>query len=134
MGTSDSYAAIAVFAFLAVGAVSLFTMISVSSWAEARRKERESYYRNDMLKKLSEGQGAGVDAAFRILREEDRLGALRRQQGLKIGGLILTAIGIGVFIFLRALIPHAPIYLSGVLVFLLGAALFGSSYIVTVSE
>jgi hypothetical protein len=32
-----------VFVFLAVGAVALFSMVSVAVWSEARRKEREAY-------------------------------------------------------------------------------------------
>jgi hypothetical protein len=123
-----------VFVFLAVGAVALFSMVSVAVWSGARQKEREAYYKNDMLKKLSESQQPGANAALELLREEARLGALRAKQGLKISGLVLFGVGIGLLIFLRALITDAPIYLVGVLVFLIGAALFASSYVVTVGE
>ncbi|HTX41492.1 MAG TPA: hypothetical protein VMD25_06665 [Acidobacteriaceae bacterium] len=128
----DSFEAIGLFGFLAVGAVALFTMISVSSWADARRKEREAYYRNDMLKKLADAQGAGAAGALQILREEARLEAIQKRQGLRIGGLVTLAVGIGVMIFLRALIRDAPIYLSGPLIMLVGVALYGGSYLVTV--
>src|ERR1051326_7857462 len=102
--------AMSVFGFLAVGAIALFTMISISVWTDARRKEREAYYKADMLKKVAE------------------------EQGLKISGMVVGAVGVGLLIFLRALIPGAPIYLCGLLVFLIGAALFGGSYVVTVAE
>ncbi|MGA8111799.1 MAG: hypothetical protein WB974_20325, partial [Acidobacteriaceae bacterium] len=51
-----------VFVFLAVAAVALFSMISIASWSGARQKEREAYYKNDMLKKLAESQGAGANS------------------------------------------------------------------------
>ena len=123
-----------VFVFLAVGAVALFSMISVATWSGARQKEREAYYKNDMIKKVAESQQPGANAALELMREEFRLNALRAKQGLKIAGLILFGIGIGLFIFLHALISDAPIYLVGVLVLLIGVALFASSYVVTVSE
>lgn len=128
---TEGLEAMSLFGFLAVGAVALFTMIAVSSWAEARRKEREAYYRNDMLKKVAEAQGAGAESALQILREEARLGAIEKRQGLRIGGLVMLAVGVGVTIFLRALIHHAPIFLCGLLIMLVGVALYGASYIVT---
>jgi hypothetical protein len=128
------FEAMSVFGFLAVAAVALFTMVSISVWSDARRKERESYYKNDMLKKLAESQGAGAASALELLREENRLVTIHRKQGLKTGGLVVAATGIGLLIFLRALITDAPIYLVGLLLLLVGAALFGSSYVVTVPE
>jgi hypothetical protein len=121
----------ALFGFLAVGAVALFTMISVAVWSESRRKERESYYKNDMLKKVAEATQPGANAALDLLRAESRIATARTQQGLKIGGLVLSAVGIGLLVFLRALIRDEPIFLVGFMVFLMGAALFGGSYLVT---
>ena len=129
---SQGMEALALFGFLAIGAVSLFSFIAVASWSDARRKERESYYKNDMLKKLAESSGAGAAAAIELLREENRLETLRKQQGMKIGGMVLVGTGIGVLIFLYLLIPHAPIYMVGILLMLIGAALYGSSYFLTV--
>ena len=131
---NEGFAAMSVFGFLAVGAIALFTMISISVWSDARRKEREAYYKNDMLKKVAESQGAGAASALELLREENRLATVQRRQGLKTGGLIVAAAGLGLLIFLHALIHDAPIYLVGLMVLLIGAALFGSSYVVTVPE
>lgn len=121
----------ALFGFLAVGAVALFTMISVAVWSESRRKERESYYKNDMLKKVAEATQPGANAALDLLHAESRIATARTQQGLKIGGLVLSAVGIGLLVFLHALIRDEPIFLVGFMVFLMGAALFGGSYLVT---
>ena len=133
MGT-QGFEAMSAFGFLAVGAIALFTMISISVWSDARRKEREAYYKNDMLKKVAESQGAGAASALELLREEHRLATVQRKQAFKTGGLIVAAVGVGLLIFLRALIHDAPIYLVGLMVFLIGAALFGSSYVVTLPE
>ena len=92
------------FVFLAVGAVALFSMISVAVWSESRRKEREAYYRNDMLKRVAESQGPGAAAALTMMQEEARLAAEKTRQGLQIGGLITGAAGLGVVIFLRVLL------------------------------
>ena len=121
----------ALFGFLAVGAIALFSFVSVAVWSDARRKERESYYKNDMLKKVAESAQPGANAALDLLHAENRIAIAQRQQGLKIGGLVLSAVGIGLLVFLRALIRDEPIFLVGFMVFLMGAALFGSSYLVT---
>lgn len=133
MGT-EGFEAMSVFGFLAVGAIALFTMISISVWTDARRKEREAYYKNDMLKKVAESQGPGAASAIELLREENRIMTTRRKQELKTSGLIVGAAGLGMMPFLYALIHDPPIYLCGLLVLLIGAALFGSSYVVTVPE
>jgi hypothetical protein len=129
---SEAMEAMAVFGFLAVGAIALFTMISISSWSSSRQKEREAYYKNDMLKKVAEAQGPGAASALELLREENKIYAQRTKQGLKIGGLVCIAIGIGVLVFLKALVTDEPVYLSGLIVLLIGAALYGGSYVVTV--
>ncbi len=131
MGMADASGAMALFGFLAVGAVALFSMIGVTSWAEARRKEREAYYKSDMLKKISESSTPGATAAIEYLHEQQRIGAERTRQGLRIGGLVTVAAGIGTLVFLRALIHVAPVYLCGLIPLLVGFALYASSYLVT---
>jgi hypothetical protein len=89
-----------VFVFLAVGAIALYSYLSINSFVNGRRKERESYYRNETVRRLTESQGAGGDAAIALMREEDRLRTIRRLEGTKLGGLITTGVGIGLMIFL----------------------------------
>lgn len=128
---SEGFEAMGLFGFLAVGAIAVFTMISISVWTEARRKEREAYYKNDMLKKVAEAQGPGAASALELLREETKIATERTRVGLKIGGLVVSAAGLGTMVFLKALIGDAPIYLSGLIVLLVGLALFGSSFLVS---
>jgi hypothetical protein len=63
-----------------------------------------------------------------LLREEARLSTLRRRQEMKVGGMVLPGTGPGLLIFLYRLIPHAPICMVGLMLMLIGAAVFGSSY------
>jgi hypothetical protein len=51
-----------------------------------------------------------------------------------VQGIMLLAVGLGTLIFLHALIRDAPIYLCGVLIMLMGAAMYGSSYLITAPE
>jgi hypothetical protein len=119
-----------VFVFLAVGAVALFSFLAINSWSDARRKERESYYKNDMLKKLADSQGPGATSALEIMREEARLSTIRMRQGLQIGGLVTAAVGLGLMIFLRGLVREEPVFLCGLIPLLIGLALYGGSYLV----
>lgn len=131
--TADAFAGpeSMVFVFLAVGAVALFSMISVAAWSGARQKEREAYYKNDMLKKLADSQGPGANSALELMREEARIASVRTRQGLQIGGLITAAAGLGVLIFLRALLgAEQGVFLCGLIPLFVGMALFASSFLV----
>jgi len=118
-------ASTAVFMFLSVGAVALFSFIAVASWADARRKEREAYYKSETLKKLSESQGSA--AVLELLREEQKQAAAKRREGLRLGGLINIAVGVGLMIFLAGLIRDERAYLLGVIPLLIGLALLSYS-------
>jgi hypothetical protein len=111
----------AVFVFLSVGAVALFSFVAVASWADARRKEREAYYRSETLKKIAESQGGG--AVLDLLREERTHAATSRREGLKLGGLVNLAVGLGLMAFLAKIARE--VYLVGLIPLLIGAALLG---------
>ena len=119
------------FLFLSAGTVSLFSFLAVASWSNARLKERESFYKNDMLKKLSEHPGQGASSALELLREESRIAGLRRQASLREGGLVCASVGLAILILLRALIHDQPVFLCGLMVLLPGLALVASSYMLS---
>jgi hypothetical protein len=106
-----------------VGSIALFSFLAVNGWADARRKEREAYYRGETLKKIAESSGEAAKSALEMLREQEKFATRRRIEGLKLGGLITTAVGIGVMVLLSGLRVAEPIYLAGVIPVLIGLAL-----------
>lgn len=127
------------FMFLSVGAIALFSFVAVASWSDARRKEREAYYKNETLKKIAETmQGSGANPALELLREEDKRERQHRREGQRLGGLITTGVGIGVMVFLRALMAaegdHEPAYLVGLIPMFVGLALLAYSYLLAPKE
>jgi hypothetical protein len=118
-----------VFLFLSVGAISLFSFVAVASWSDARRREREAYYKSETLKKIAETQGTGGSAALEFLREDERNAMRRRREGIKLGGLITAAVGIGLMVFLRAEERSEPAYLLGLIPLLVGTVLLAYAYL-----
>ena len=107
----------------------MFSFLAVASWSNARLKERESFYKSETLKRLSEHSGPGAAAALELLREENRVLAIQRQASLREGGLVTASVGLGLLIFLRALVPQqAAISLCSLVVLLPGFALIVSPY------
>jgi hypothetical protein len=108
-----------------VGSIALFSFLAVASWAEARRKEREAYYTSEAVKKIAESSAEGAKSALELLRENQKNSFRRRIEGLKLGGLITAAVGLGVMVLLRGIVERedGPVYLVGVIPLLIGAAL-----------
>ena len=109
-----------------VGSIALFSFLGVASWSDARRKEREAYYRNETLKKIAESSGEGAKGALELIREQEKSAARRRLEGMKLGGLITAGVGLGMMVFLHS-VAHDPddrgAYLVGLIPLLIGAAL-----------
>ncbi len=118
-----------------IGSIALFSFLAVASWSDARRKEREAYYKSEMLKKLAETSGDGTKAAIELLHSEERRAALKRREGIKLGGLITLAVGIALMVFLRAVATDDPgAYLAGLIPALIGAALLVYTYVLAAKE
>ena len=111
--------------FLAVAASGMWAFIAVASWGDSRRKEREAYYRHETMKKISEMPG---ETGLELLREDERLAVRRRRESIKLGGLVTSAIGAGLMIFLRAIDNGEPVYLVGLIPFFSGLALLAYHY------
>ena len=110
--------------FLSIGAVSLFVVfIPLTSWIDSQRREREAFYKAETIRRLAEAPGDGARAAIELMREQDRMGRARKREGMKIGGLINLGVGVGLMIFLHALVTDAPVYLCGLIPGLIGVAL-----------
>jgi Domain of unknown function (DUF6249) len=116
-------AAVALWEFLSVGAVALFSFLAIGSWSESRRREREAYYKSEAIRKLADATPELAASALDFLREQERIDKERVRAQIKIGGLVTSAVGIGIMVFLWALIRDAPIYLCGLIPLLVGVAL-----------
>ena len=92
----------------------------MSVWATERRREREAYYRSEVLKKIAEAQSSGAASALEFLHQD--------QKGTKLGGLIAAAVGIALTPFLMAVVPQRPVYLAGLIPVFVGFALLIYSY------
>jgi cadmium resistance protein CadD (predicted permease) len=68
------------------------------------------------------------------MREEERNAERRRHGGLRLGGLISLAVGIGMMVFLRAVEYDKPVYLVGLIPLLIGVALLAYSYLLAPKE
>lgn len=108
-----------------MGIIGVFSFLAVSVWVDGRKKEREAFYKSETLRRITETAGDGAKAAMDLLREESRLERIKKREGLKIGGLICVAVGLGTVFFLHAMTktdPGAP-YLVGLIPGLIGVAL-----------
>ena len=113
-----------------VGSVALFSFLAVNAWADARRKEREAYYTSETLKKIAETSGEGAKAAMDMLHEQERNFMLRRRDGQRLGGLMTLAVGIGLMVFLKAIVHDEPaVFLVGLIPLLIGTALLLYAYV-----
>ncbi len=115
--------------FLPVLMLSVFAFVSVASWADARRRERQAFYRSETIKKIAESSGPGAAAALEAFRDLERLEFRRRAEGQKLGGLVSASVGIGLMIFLRAVDQREPAYLVGIIPILVGLALLCYAYL-----
>lgn len=117
--------------FLAVGAIALFGIfLPVTTWMEHQRKEREAFYRAETMRRITEAPADASTAAVQLLREQERIKAIKSREGLKMGGIINIGVGAGLLIFLRGLIgPHEQVYLCGLLPLFIGAAMLVYVYL-----
>ncbi len=121
--------AIGAFILGMVGSIATFGFFAVASWANARRRERESYYRSEVLKKLAEAGQDGSSAALEMFREQQRAEVRNRLETQRLGGLILTAVGLGLMALLKGVASHEAAWLSGLIPTLVGAVLLLYSYV-----
>jgi len=90
--------------------------------------QARAYYRAETIKKIADMQGAGADAVLTVLREEEKISARRTREGLKLAGFITCAVGLGLLIALRSIIPDMPVYLVGFIPVFVGVALLAYGY------
>lgn len=111
--------------FLAVAASGMWAFIAVATWSDNRRKEREAYYRHETMKKITE---MPAERGLTLLLETERHSARARRETMKAAGLITSAVGVGLMIFLRGMENREPAYLVGLIPLLVGLAMLLYSY------
>jgi peptidoglycan/LPS O-acetylase OafA/YrhL len=118
------------FLFLSVLMVSIFSFVSIAVWTDARRKEREAYYKAESLRRLAEMPGDGAKYVIELMREEE-LGRraeahakeIKQGEGMKIGGLINIAVGVALMALIAGTSNDHFAYLVGLFPGLIGVAL-----------
>ena len=116
------------------GSIAVFSWLAVATWADARRKEREAYYRSETLKKIVETPGPAANSALELIREQDKIAVRKTREGVRLGGMVTTAVGIGLFPLLRGIEPREPVYLAGLVPLLVGIALLTYGYLLAPRE
>lgn len=106
-----------------VGSIVFFAFLSVVGWAQQKRREREAFYRHEVLKKLVEQGGAGGQQVFEMMRKEAELQDRRRREARILGGLITAVIGASVIILLSILVPVAGVWAVGLIPLSVGAVI-----------
>jgi hypothetical protein len=105
-----------------VAFVGVFTFLTFGVWASSRRREREAFYKSETLRRVTEASSEGAKAAIELLREDERLKRIKDREGMKVGGLVLTGVGLALVIFLGALVGP-KVSLCGLIPGLIGVAL-----------
>jgi hypothetical protein len=105
-----------------VAIVSVFTFVSLAVWFGTKQKEREAFYKSETLRRITEASGEGAKAAIDLLREEEHLKRIKAREGIKVGGVVCIGVGVGLFIFLGALVG-IKVALCGLIPGLIGVAL-----------
>ena len=123
-----THPAIAAMVLGMVSGIAMFGFFAVASWADARRRERESFYRSEVLKKLADSGSDGSNAALEMFREQQRTTERNRRETQSLAGLILTAMGLGLMGLLKGVASHDGAWTAGLIPALIGAVLLIYSY------
>src|SRR6478609_5665349 len=89
-----------VFLIPAIGALGFFSLAAVWAWAINRRRERESLYHDETVRKISEAHGQ--QAVLDYMLEVERIRMRRLQSAYTVGGIIAACGGAGLMIFMWA--------------------------------
>jgi predicted phage tail protein len=88
-----------------LGPIALLFFFAIRFLSRSPRTEREAYYHAEMIKKIAES-GAGSAPAIEYLREQERIKAVKRLGGIKLGGLINIAVGLALIPCLAWMLPQ----------------------------
>ena len=129
-GSEEVFGSFGLWAFVSVSAVALFgVFIPLVTWIENRRKERDAFYKSETIRRVAEASTDSARTTVELLREQHRMGLQKTREGMKIAGIINVCVGIGLLIFLRALIGAEPVYLCGLIPGFIGVGMLVYVYV-----
>ena len=108
--------------------IAVIVYVTIAVWLGARRKEREAFYRSEILKKIADSEGDAAQRVLDMMRQQEIEAQIRRREGLKLGGLITFVFGIALSIFLAKMVIGQPVWLAGLIFILVGAVLAGYAF------
>ena len=106
---------------IAIIVAATMAFIPAIAWVDNNRKEREAHYRNEMAKRIAESPDAA--SLMEYVRETERIDASRVRMKARVAGLIVSAVGVALMIFLAQAMPGGPAYLVGLLPLAVGVVL-----------
>lgn len=106
---------------VAVASTAFVSFLSFVIWVDARRKEREDHYRDEMTRKIAEAGDSGPILEF--VRANARADAEKVRMKARVAGLITFAAGVGLMIFLHQIAPATAVYLVALIPLLVGVVL-----------
>jgi hypothetical protein len=113
----------------------VFSFLAIAAWSGNRTRERELYYKSELLKKAMETPGPEAAAVLAHIRDQDarhaRAAIREKRLGMVTGGLTVAGVGLGLMAFMR-MAPgdtHAY-YLVGLMPLMIGLALLVGSRLV----
>jgi hypothetical protein len=123
--TNGQMMGVAMFGFLAVGAIALFSFISVAHWLSTRQNERETRERFALLKLLLEHPGEEGTRVMAAWREQEAMAELKDRRQRQMGGLVACATGVGLGVMMAVLAgPGTGVWSIGLIPFLVGLTIF----------
>lgn len=106
-----------------VAFIGLFSFLAIAFWSFSRRRERESLYQGETVRKISETHGP--QAMVDYLLEVERIRTRRLQSAYTVGGIIAACAGAGLMIFMWAVddIREEHTYFVGLIPLFVGLGL-----------
>ncbi len=100
------------------GTISLAAFLAVIGWARERRREREALYRHETARRLVDQGKMSNEELVAFLREEVERPARARRDGLRLAGVLLAALGLGMLIAMRSIEDQAARHVGYIPLFL----------------
>lgn len=113
-----------------VGTIATFAFLIIVVKARSSVREKEAFYKNEAIQRIAASPD-GATAVVEYLREEKLQAEKHRREKLLLGGMITTAVGLGlmIYLFARHYSDHdAYEHLIGIIPFLIGVAMLAYTY------